>query len=197
MQRMRDSAEAATAQADLAALGAEIDRLARRYAAISTARFVLLEEMERYVAAHQEPVVRAASRYLETLTMGRYRRIVLGGDASGQATLEVIGRDDREKNVGALSEGTRDQLYLALRLATLQERLGSREGPPLLLDDALKNCDEERSIAALRALGEFSRHAQVIYFTPRAVVAEFAREALGPDADIIKLASSARDAILA
>ena len=63
-------------------------------------------------------------------------------------------------------------------------------GPPLLLDDTLKNFDDARTIAALRALGDFSKSAQVLYFTPRSIVVDLARQALGDGVDVIELGVS-------
>lgn len=78
--------------------------------------------------------------------------------------LQLIARDGTEKSIQALSEGTKDQLSLSLRLATLEERLRGTSGPPLMLDDAVKNFDDARTVAAFRALGEFSRCAQGTWY---------------------------------
>jgi uncharacterized protein YhaN len=64
-----------------------------------------------------------------------------------------------------MSTGTRDQLYLALRLATLDHYLESAEPLPFIVDDILIQFDDDRSRATLAALADFSDRTQVILFT--------------------------------
>ena len=64
-----------------------------------------------------------------------------------------------------MSDGTRDQLYLALRLAGLESWLKSHESIPFVVDDILLNFDDARATAALKALAELSRSTQVLFFT--------------------------------
>ncbi|MCG2823427.1 MAG: hypothetical protein L6364_07055, partial [Desulfobulbaceae bacterium] len=67
--------------------------------------------------------------------------------------------------VERMSSGTRDQLYLALRLASLEWRLEGHEPMPLILDDILVNADDARSKAALKILGQLAEKTQIILFT--------------------------------
>jgi uncharacterized protein YhaN len=64
-----------------------------------------------------------------------------------------------------MSEGTRDQLYLALRLAALEARRSAGANMPLILDDVLATSDDHRAALILKALAEFSRNTQVIVLT--------------------------------
>ena len=74
------------------------------------------------------------------------------------------------KNAGkvalaGMSDGTQDQLYLSLRLASLEKFAADGEPLPLLVDDALVNFDDARARAALRVLEALSASTQVIFFT--------------------------------
>ena len=60
------------------------------------------------------------------------------------------------------SDGTVDQLYLALRLAVAEELTADA---PLILDDALVRFDDTRLQAALEILQQFAENKQVILFT--------------------------------
>ena len=64
-----------------------------------------------------------------------------------------------------MSEGTADQLYLALRLAALELRRASHPQMPLILDDVLVTSDDERAANILRALARFAEGGQVMIFT--------------------------------
>jgi uncharacterized protein YhaN len=74
--------------------------------------------------------------------------------------------------------GTRDQLYLALRLANVQHLAASQELMPLVLDDVLVHFDDERAAAALGLLGELASVAQVLFFTHHPRLVELARQVL-------------------
>ena len=75
-----------------------------------------------------------------------------------------------------MSSGTRDQLFLALRLATLKEYLGRSEPMPFVVDDVLVNFDDERARAALEVLAQLSERTQVLLFTHHGRIREQAEE---------------------
>ncbi len=87
--------------------------------------------------------------------------------------------------IEGLSEGTRDQLFLVLRLALLERR--TAEPLPFLGDDLLASFDEPRTAQALELLAAFGERRQVILFTHHAHVADIARERLGVRADVVAL----------
>ena len=64
-----------------------------------------------------------------------------------------------------MSEGTCDQLYLALRLASLETWLQRGEPMPFIVDDILVSFDNQRAVATLEVLAELSAQTQVIFFT--------------------------------
>ena len=64
-----------------------------------------------------------------------------------------------------LSQGTADQLYLAVRLAICEMVLPAERAVPIVLDDALVNFDDQRMAAALDYLLELSSQRQILLFT--------------------------------
>ena len=64
-----------------------------------------------------------------------------------------------------MSAGTRDQLYLALRLASLEKYMETAEPMPFIVDDVLVDFDDRRTEAALQALAGLAGKTQVILFT--------------------------------
>ena len=76
--------------------------------------------------------------------------------------------------VEGMSSGTRDQLYLALRLASLRLRTGM-EAMPFIVDDILINFDERRSEATLQVFADMADRNQIIMFTHQAQIADMAR----------------------
>ena len=73
-----------------------------------------------------------------------------------------------------MSDGTRDQLYLALRLATLELHLKKAEPLPFVVDDILIAFDDSRTRACLEILAELSATTQVLLFTHHRSVVELA-----------------------
>lgn len=152
---------------------AKIGRLSDRYIRLSLASKVLRDSMERYRSENQDPILRIASDYFEKLTMGSFSGLRTDTDDQGRPLIMGI-RNDEWVPVSGMSSGTRDQLYLALRLATLEWRLQSSEPMPLIVDDILINFDDERSAATLRALFDLSKRVQVIMFTHHKMLVETA-----------------------
>ena len=105
---------------------------------------------------------RIASRAKELfarLTGGRYDRLLLASDFS----MEVAATDeDTPHGVLWRSDGTADQLYLALRLAVAEELTPEA---PLVLDDAFVRFDDTRLASAMEILQEYAKNKQVILFT--------------------------------
>jgi len=78
--------------------------------------------------------------------------------------------------VDKMSSGTRDQLYLTLRLATLLWRLRTDEAMPFIIDDILINFDDARSRETLQILAELGEKNQVILFTHHRRIVDEARQ---------------------
>ncbi len=77
--------------------------------------------------------------------------------------------------VSGMSSGTRDQLYLALRLASLESRLTTSEPMPFIVDDILINFDDARSKATLEILADLATKNQIILFTHHQRIKEEAK----------------------
>lgn len=78
-----------------------------------------------------------------------------------------------------MSDGTRDQLYLALRLASLERYLEHNPPLPFIVDDLLVNFDDERARATLTELANLAKKTQVLFFTHHEHLVNSARNPLG------------------
>jgi uncharacterized protein YhaN len=166
-----DAARAAErAQEILAGLREDVDR----YARLRLASAVLHQEIDRYRAENQAPVLRRAGDLFTGLTLSRYRGLQTDFDKDDAPVLVALRDDGRKVRVDGMSDGTRDQLYLALRLATLERYLAHAEPLPFIVDDILINFDDERSEATLKVLAELSTKTQVILFTHHARLRDLA-----------------------
>lgn len=181
---MDTSAAAAEAEERAQSLAAEIAADVEEYARLRLATAVLREAIERYRAKHQGPVLERASRLFAQLTVGSFSGLHADYNDRGDAVLMGLrAADGRAVGVEGMSEGTADQLYLALRLASLDTWLEDKEPIPLIVDDILIKFDNDRSAATLRVLGELSCRTQVIFFTHHEHLVELARQNV--DADVL------------
>ncbi|HSA51086.1 MAG TPA: AAA family ATPase, partial [Yinghuangia sp.] len=179
-----DSARAAQAQEAATAQIAELALDVEQYVRLELAREVLLRCIEDYRRDNQDPVLARAKELFTALTGGRFDDLVTGTDTkTGSAVLTARRAGaGRHVTVGveAMSEGTRDQLYLALRLATLERYADAERTMPLILDDIAMTFDDGRTCALLRVLDGMADRFQVILFTHHAHLGDLARATL-PD----------------
>jgi uncharacterized protein YhaN len=175
LARMDGSGKAAElaeeSQQDLA----KIRRLTERFIRLKLSTRILREEIERYRAENQDPVLKIASGYFGDLTLGSFAGLRTDIDDQGQPVLIGVRPNGAWLQVGGMSSGTCDQLYLALRLATLEWRIQSSEPMPFIVDDILINFDDQRSKATLNALSNLAEKTQVILFTHHGQVFEDAK----------------------
>ncbi len=115
------------------------------------------------------------------LTGGSFARLQIDDDGDGRSVLKGVRPDGRLVGVEGMSDGSHDQLYLALRLASLESWLRSHEPVPFVVDDILLNFDDLRATAALGALAELSRRTQVLFFTHHRHIINLARTHLPPE----------------
>ncbi|MFO0687123.1 MAG: hypothetical protein U0900_00250 [Myxococcota bacterium] len=157
-----------------------------RYAELRLARQILEQEIEAYRRENQGPLLAEAGRLFAELTQGAYPTILSDAGEGGGARLVAVNRAGRERFVDALSSGTRDQLFLALRLAALTTSSERAEPMPLIADDILIEFDDDRTRATLEVLARVGERTQVLLFTHHRRVVEQAA-ALGRRARIIEL----------
>ena len=152
---------------------------ASKYVRLRLAAGVLRQGIERHRQRKQGPMVARAGGLFGSLTLGSFARLDVVFADGDEPVLVGVRPDGRAVRVGQMSDGTRDQLYLALRLAAVEDFAGRNEPVPLLVDDVLVHFDDGRSRAALAALGELSRRTQVVLFTHHDRVADLAEAAAG------------------
>ena len=179
------AARAAALQQEAAAGMAEA---AERYLRLKTAARLLQWSMERFRQTRQGPMLARASEIFQALTLGSFSRLLVDADSHDSPRLVSIRTDgNKPVEVPGLSEGTRDQLYLALRLAALDQQASQGSRMPLIADDLFINFDDRRTEAGLQVLGNISRRMQVILLTHHDHLVPLARQVLGDGLNVIEL----------
>ena len=150
--------EEALAQ-QLEAVEERISKLNQYYAALELAQQTLHQATTELQRRFAPRISQQAQVLFRKLTGGRYERIQLQQDLSISV---ATGEEVALREIQRRSEGTVDQLYLALRLAVSRELTPSA---PLVLDDALVRFDDVRHAAAMEILRQEAEEKQVILFT--------------------------------
>jgi uncharacterized protein YhaN len=171
---------AAVASEEAQSFLAEARDAAEHYIRLHLAGAILRRQIERYRRENQDPVLHRASALFSTLTLQSFSGIVTGFREKDDPILLGVRPSGEEVEVSGMSEGARDQLYLALRVATLERQMQLSDPLPLVLDDVLVSFDDARARAALSVLSELCARTQVLFFTHHSHLVELARQAV-PD----------------
>ncbi|MEG3638047.1 AAA family ATPase [Magnetococcus sp. PR-3] len=173
----------------LADAQAEVDRVTRHWMAAFTAEQLFKAALERYALSHRGPVLESARHHFKQLTDGRFEDLVIDYGSGKDAILMVRRCQDHiTLTTDALSDGTLDQLYLALRLAAVEhhvDQLG--HGLPFIADDLFVHFDDQRTMAGLQTLAQLSRKTQVLLFTHHPHLAELAQTHIGDYCTLLEL----------
>jgi uncharacterized protein YhaN len=156
---------------------------AEQYVRVKLASRILRDEIERYRQQHQGPLLERASEHFVVLTQGSFAGLRADFNEKDEPVLVGVRPGDEHVTVEGMSSGTRDQLYLALRLASLEQYMESAEPMPFIVDDILVHFDDERSKATLGVLAELAGKTQIILFTHHRRLVEQA-QALGAAAPV-------------
>lgn len=167
VEGLERSTGAAEIASEMAGVAAQVRSEVERYVRLAAASRLLGVAVEHFRSKHETPLLRHASGYFAGLTCGRYDHIETDVDEAGRPFFLVREAATKAtKQLEALSDGTRDQLHLALVLGSLAHRFAAGGEPmPLVLDDVLVHFDDQRSLAALSVLAGFSAVTQVVLFT--------------------------------
>jgi uncharacterized protein YhaN len=148
-----------------------------RHARLQVGALVLQRAVDSYRRKNESAILRRAESLFQRLTLGRYGELRVEYEA-GKAKLRAVRPGEEVDVARSLSDGTLDQLFLSLRLASIEQHLASQEAMPLVLDDIFINFDDDRTRAGIEVLAEFAAKTQVLLLTHHARTLELAKKAL-------------------
>ena len=157
---------------------AELSNLCEQYVEKRLAVMILQKGIEYYRAQNQNPILTRASDLFARLTLYSFEGLTVDYNEKDEEVL--LGVKNGEKvGIEAMSDGTKDQLYLALRVASIEKYCEENEPIPFIVDDILVHFDNDRSKITLAILRELSQKTQVIFFTHHAHLVDLIGESLG------------------
>ncbi len=159
--------------------GAALKQDAARFIRLRLATHLLENQIERFRKENQGPLLQKSGKVFQAITRGAFSGLGAEFNADDLPVLVGVRPDQSKVPVEGLSDGSRDQLFLALRLAALDRYLEEHEPMPLILDDLLITCDDERAKAILPQLGSLAKRTQIFLFTHHKHIVELCRQTLG------------------
>ncbi len=178
--RAASESVAADAQQTASETSAALAQVAEEHIQAASAAALLRWMLDRHRASNQAPLIARAGALFAEVTGGAFTGLAVGYGDHDRPIILAQRLDGGEVGVEALSEGTRDQLYLALRLGSIEGRAGAGS-LPIVCDDLLITADDGRAAALLRVLAAAAAHSQVIVFSHHAHLIDVARNAVGSD----------------
>ncbi|WP_096435097.1 YhaN family protein [Alteribacter populi] len=144
---------------------AKISNDTDQYITHKLASLLLKKGIEFYREKNQSPIIQRASEIFNRLTLGSFEGITVEFDAKDEPVIMGVRNHDEKVDISGMSDGTTDQLYLSLRIASIEKYVKENEPMPFIVDDILVHFDDERSKETLKVLLELSKITQVIFFT--------------------------------
>ena len=157
--------QAAETLQDAANVEADIAILTQTYVDLTLQEIALRQAIDLYRDRNQGPILSRAKALFSQLTDGAYCGLRADVDEHDEAILIAEHATRGSLEIGALSDGTVDPLYLALRLAVVEEHNACNEPLPFIADDLLLSLDDTRAQATLRTLAMVAQTSQVLFFT--------------------------------
>jgi uncharacterized protein YhaN len=182
---------AARDAADRQAALAEMTGIAEQYVRLRSAITLLQWSIDRYRREKQAPMLKRAGELFAILTCGSFQTLQLEFDEHDNMHLAGLRHAGRRVPVGGMSTGTADQLYLALRIAAVEDYLDHAEPIPFIADDLFINFDDKRAAAGFQVLGELAKKTQVLFFTHHEHLLDVAQKALGVPINGVTLPAAA------
>ncbi|MDR5743855.1 AAA family ATPase [Caballeronia sp. LZ029] len=176
-------ANAARAEAKRQEALAAMADAAERFVKVETASTLLKWAIDRYRERRQGPMLSRASAIFSALTLDTFSRLVVDYDRQPMA-LSAVRASGEHVDIAGMSEGTRDQLYLALRLAALEEHGEKASALPFVADDLFINFDDGRARAGLRVLAQIAKRTQVIFLSHHDHLVDIVRDVFGPQVNV-------------
>ena len=166
---------------------AEMRAVAEQYTRVRVAALLLQWAIDRYRREKQAPLLMRAGQLFATLTGSSFCSLRVDFDDQDRTHLIGVRPDGAAVPVPGMSTGTADQLYLALRIASVTDYLDRAPSLPFVADDLFINFDDERAAAGFRVLGQLGTATQVLFFTHHEHLVDIARATLGVTVPIVSL----------
>ena len=156
----------------------EMREAAEDYVRVRVSAVLLQWAIERFRREKQAPMLKRSSAIFAALTGNSFTDLRLEFDEQDNPHLAGVRADGKLVRVDGLSTGTADQLYLALRIASIEEYLDRACPIPFVADDLFINFDNERAASGFQGARRIrEENPGSLLYTPRSPCRNRARDA--------------------
>ena len=159
---------------------------AERWVTLTVGTRLLRAALDLYRERQQDPLLQRAGTIFRTLTLEEFASLRIDHEGE-RPSLVGVRRNEETVPIDGLSTGTRDQLFLALRIAAVEQYLDAAPGLPFVADDLFINFDDRRAAAGFEVLQRLAARTQVLFFTHHSHLGEIARKATGGGAAVLEI----------
>lgn len=164
MVRLQEGAGAGEKAEEMQAALANLRENVVQYSRLRAASTLLRRTIDDYRRRNQAPMLLRAGALFREMTLHSFERLEADVD-DGRPILTGVRPNGERVPADGMSEGTRDTLFLALRLAAVEASCATGEPLPFIVDDILVQFDDKRTAAGLRVLADVATRTQVVLFT--------------------------------
>lgn len=174
MKHLGDDKRLTVVRLELGCVERRITSVCQRWQTLAMASCLMEDVCGTFERERQPETLREASTFLSQLTDGKYTRI---WTPLGTNQLKIDDADEASLPLEVLSRGTREAVFIALRLSLAAAYARRGAMLPLVLDDVLVNFDRQRAMHAARTLKTFAELGhQVLMFTCHEHIVEIFQE---------------------
>ena len=187
LEGLETDTEAVRAREDVELSLSRVEAAALAYARARLAAIVVRRAIERYRREHESPMLNRTKELFRRFTQKTFSDLYVEVEDRGKAVLVGRQYDGALKRVDQMSKGTREQLYLALRIAAIDRYVETTGPVPVTFDDIFSESDEPRSQRIFEALGELAATTQVTVLTHHRHLIEVGGRVLGAKLSVQEL----------
>ena len=160
LESISQSTRSQQLQQDLQQQRGELAELAEQWIVNRLAQELLAKSIELFAEENEPQLLKLSRKYLTELTGGRY--VTVEHDSSRKEPFLVRNKMSEAFPPERLSTGTREQLYLAIRMAYIAQHCESQDPLPVVMDDCFVNFDDLRTENAVRSIANWNPDIQTI-----------------------------------
>jgi len=139
---------------------AELHELVKKWAAQKVVVESIKQMMRQLKEERLPEVLENAQYYFQLLTNNAYEQLIL----SPEGSFETVKATGQRFKIAELSQATKEQAYISLRLA-LAVSLQGKAPFPIIMDDPFVHFDRVRLQQVVQLMAELQKEHQLLYFT--------------------------------
>lgn len=172
MKTLEESSNVEKAQKKIYRAKGELKSLAKKYAVLNASTFILEKVYDSFLNKAKDSILKDSSNIFNKITLGEYEKILPGEDISNFNFKTVLKQSKIQQDSDILSRGTREQLFLSVRLSRIMEI----EPMPIIIDDSLVNFDSKSLESTVKIIKELSKRNQIFILTCHSKLIELMEE---------------------